>query len=124
MIDHTDVRAADQVRRQAMIAADVAHLSELFSDDMVWIHATARADTKAGLLESIGCGKTNYLAIDCRDETLRVVNDLAFLSGLAVMRAEIGGEIRDSEIRYTIIWGHCVGTWQVVHYQATYTRKS
>ncbi len=34
-----------------MIRADADKLSELFAEDMMWIHATARVDTKAGLLE-------------------------------------------------------------------------
>ncbi|HEY5855106.1 MAG TPA: nuclear transport factor 2 family protein [Aldersonia sp.] len=123
MIDQNEVRVADLARREAMIAADVPRLSELFADDMMWIHATARVDTKAGLLESIGSGKTKYLAIDISDETLRVINDLAFLSGIAVMKAEIAGNVRDIENRYTIVWQLDAGKWQVVNWQTTSVRK-
>jgi uncharacterized protein (TIGR02246 family) len=124
MIDENEVRAVDQVRREAMIRADVDQLTELFADDMMWIHATARVDTKAGLLESIRSGKTKYLAIECTDETLRVVNDLAFLSGIAVMKAEIAGNVRDIENRYTIVWRSREGQWQVVNWQSTSVRKA
>ena len=119
MIDENEVRAIDKARREAMIRADVAQLSELFADDMMWIHATARVDTKASLLESIGLGKVRYLAIDCHGETLRVINDLAFLSGVAVMKAEIGGAVRDIENRYTIVWQLVDDTWKVVNWQST-----
>jgi uncharacterized protein (TIGR02246 family) len=124
MIDHNEIRAVDKARREAMIRDDADKLSEMFADDMMWIHATARVDTKASLLESIRSGKTKYLAIDVSDETLRVINDLAFLSGVAVMKAEIGGNVRDIENRYTIVWQQASGKWQVVNWQSTSVRKA
>jgi ketosteroid isomerase-like protein len=118
------VRARDLARREAMIHADVAALSAMFADDMMWIHATARVDTKAGLLASIGSGKTKYLAIDCLDETIRSYGELAFLSGIANMKAEIAGEVRDIQNRFTIVWRRTGADWQVVNWQSTSVRKA
>ena len=124
MIDENEVHAVDKSRRDAMIAADVPRLSGLFADDMVWIHATARVDTKATLLQSIGAGKTKYLSIDVRDETLRVISDLGFLSGIAVTKAEVDGNIRDVENRYTVVWRFDAGKWQVVNWQSTFVSRT
>ena len=112
----------DRIRRDAMTKADVATLGELFADDMVWIHATARIDTKAGLLDAIGSGSTKYLSIDVTDETVRDFGDVALVGGIAAMTAEIKGETRELRNRFTIVWARRGASWQVVNWQSTSVR--
>ena len=109
----------DRIRRDAMTKADVATLGELFADDMVWIHATARVDTKDGLLDAIGSGSTKYLSIDVSDETVRDFGDVVLIGGVAVMSAEIKGETRELRSRFTIAWARRGDAWQVVNWQST-----
>jgi ketosteroid isomerase-like protein len=112
----------DRIRRDAMTKADVATLGELFADDMVWIHATARIDTKAGLLDAIGSGSTKYLSIDVTDETVRDFGDVVLVGGIAAMAAEIKGETRELRNRFTIVWVRRGVSWQVVNWQSTSVR--
>jgi ketosteroid isomerase-like protein len=112
----------DRIRRDAMTKADVATLGELFADDMVWIHATARIDTKAGLLDAIGSGSTKYLSIDVTDETVRDFGDVVLVGGIAAMSAEIKGETRELRNRFTIVWVRRGVSWQVVNWQSTSVR--
>lgn len=123
MSNESDIMALERRRRRAMTAADVATLTELFADDMLWVHATARPDTKTGLLGSISSGKTKYLAIDCSEETVRFYGDTAIVSGLANIKAEIAGEQRAIENRFTIVWARTGGAWKVVSWQSTGVRK-
>ena len=112
----------DRIRRDAMTKADVDTLGDLFADDMVWIHATARVDTKAGLLDAIGSGSTKYLSIDVSDETVRDFGDVVLVGGVAAMTAEIKGETRDLRNRFTIVWSRRGDAWQVVNWQSTSVR--
>jgi ketosteroid isomerase-like protein len=118
-----DIFALEAQRRQAMIAADVVTLSKLLADDVLWIHATARPDTKPGLLASIESKKTIYQAIDCSEETLRFYGDTAVVSGIADIKAQIAGEDRVLQNRFTIIWFRKAEGWQVVNWQSTTVRK-
>ena len=118
-----DIMALEHKRRQAMIAVDTATLAGLFADDMLWIHATARPDTKTGLLASIESRKTIYQAIDCSEETLRFYGDTAFVSGIADIKAQIAGEDRLLQNRFTIAWARIAGEWKVVNWQSTTVRK-
>ncbi|MFI1705023.1 nuclear transport factor 2 family protein [Streptomyces griseoruber] len=124
MTDATTILELDQERREAMIRADVDALAQLLADDVMWIHATARVDTKEGLLASIASGKTKYLAIDSSDETLRFHGGIAFLSAVADMKCEIAGETRDIQNRYTIVYAPAGDGWKVVNWQSTSVRKS
>jgi ketosteroid isomerase-like protein len=123
MSDESKLRDLDRTRRQAMVAADVATLTELLADSLMWVHATARTDTKAGLLQAIASGATRYLSIDVSEESYRQFGDVALLSGLAAMRLEVGGAARDLENRYTIVWHRRDADWQVVNWQSTAVRR-
>jgi ketosteroid isomerase-like protein len=112
----------DRIRRDAMTKADVATLGELFADDMVWIHATARVDTKEGLLDAIGSGSTKYLSIEVSQESVRDFGDVVLIGGVAAMTAEIKGETRELRNRFTIVWARRGDAWQVVNWQSTSVR--
>ena len=122
VMDGSTVLELDRIRRDAMTKADITTLGELFADDMVWIHATARADTKAGLLDAIGSGSTKYLSIDVTDETVRDFGDVVLVGGIAAMSAEIKGETRELRNRFTIVWARRGAAWQVVNWQSTSVR--
>jgi hypothetical protein len=123
MNDSKEIMALEHKRRQAMIDADMSVLSGLLADELLWIHATARPDTKAGLLASIGTGKTKYRSIDCSDETLRFFGDTALLSGIADIEAEIAGEDRVLQNRFTIVWARLGEQWKVINWQSTTVKK-
>ncbi|HKP42204.1 nuclear transport factor 2 family protein [Mycobacterium sp.] len=115
----------DRGRRAAMTKADVDTLSEMFADDMVWIHASARVDTKTGLLEAIANGSTKYLRIEVKDETIRSIGDVVLIGGVATMKAEIKGAVREVNNRFTVIWAvQPDGAWRVVNWQSTSVREA
>ncbi len=119
MTDPATLLELDRARRDAMIRADVPTLTAVFADDLVWIHGNGALDTKHGLLGSIGSGRTKYLAIDCADETVRFHGGLAFLSGIAAVKADLRGYILETTSRYTIVWAPDGDDWRVVSWQAT-----
>ena len=124
MTQEQTLMALEQQRRQAMIQADVPALQRLFSDSLMWIHGTGRADTKEGVIASIGSGKTKYESITCSEETVRFFGPVAAVSGVAEMHAEIAGEKRLLQNRFTILWcQQPQGDWQVVNWQSTTLRK-
>lgn len=123
MIDDEKINGLEQARRAAMLAADTTTLSDLLADDLLWIHATGSSDSKDSLLQRIGSGATKYHSIEVADETLRVVNDVALLSGHASMQLEVKGQTRPVENKFTIVWAEVDGRWQVVNWQSTSIRK-
>ena len=119
-----DIMALELQRRNAMVSADTVTLSQIFSETMVWIHGTSRADSKKGVLASIASGKTIYRAIDCYDETVRIYADTAIVSGLVNSRLDSAGEIKVLHNRFTIVWANIDNLWQVVNWQSTTVPKA
>lgn len=124
MATSEEILKLEKARCDAMTGADVAALTNLFADDMVWIHASAKVDSKAGVLNTIGSGKTKYLEIDCSEQNVRFYGDMAIVGGIADMKLNIGGEIRSLKNRFTINWRKNSGGWQVVNWQSTTVRPA
>ncbi len=119
MANTEDILQLEKTRCQAMVGADLPALTRLFADDMVWIHASANMDGKAGVLQTIGSGKTRYLEINCSEQLVRFYGDTAIVGGIADMKLESAGEVRRLKNRFTIHWLKNGSAWQVVNWQST-----
>lgn len=122
MANSEEILKLEKARCDAMIGADISTLSNLFADDMVWIHASAKADGKAGVLNTIGSGKTKYLEINCSEQNVRFYGDMAIVGGIADMKLESAGEIKNLKNRFTISWTKDDSGWKVVNWQSTTVR--
>ena len=119
MASSEEILNLEKQRCEAMIGADVPALSQLFADDMVWIHASAKVDGKPGVLNTISTGKTKYLEISCSDQNVRFYGEMAIVGGIADMKLESAGEVRSLKNRFTIHWLKKGSGWQVVNWQST-----
>jgi ketosteroid isomerase-like protein len=117
-----EILKLETARCDAMIRADVSALSDLFAEDMAWIHASAKLDGKAGVLNAIGSGKTKYLEINCSEQKVRFYGALAMVGGIADMKLESAGEIKNLKNRFIISWLNDGGSWKVVNWQSTPVR--
>ena len=122
MKNSDEILKLEKARCDAMIGADVSTLSNLFADDMVWIHASAKTDGKAGVMNTIGSGKTKYLEINNSEQNVRFYGDVAIVGGIADMQLEIAGEIRNLKNRFTISWMKDASGWKVINWQSTSVR--
>jgi ketosteroid isomerase-like protein len=106
-------------RSQALVGADAVALGELFSDELVWVHSSARVETKEAFLRTLSSGATRYLCIDLEDQVVRLNGNVAVVTGLARMRAEIRGTEKALQNRYTAVWLDERGTWRMIAWQST-----
>jgi ketosteroid isomerase-like protein len=114
-----DLASLEEQRCAAMIAADCPVLSELFADDLVWTHSSARVDTKANFLKALAAGTTRYLEIKRSDEKFRVHGNFAVITGLVEMHAVVNGSEKQLRNRYTSIWCRRNGAWKMIMWQST-----
>ena len=122
MANSDEILMMEKARCDAMIGADVSALSNLFADDMVWIHASAKLDGKAGVLDTIGSGRTRYLEINNSEQNVRFYGDVAMVGGIADMKLDSAGEIKNLKNRFTISWMKDGSGWKVINWQSTSVR--
>jgi len=113
------VLAAQDKRVALTIAADVAALGAMMTDDLTYTHSNANVDTKAAFLEAIGSGKSKYKAITFEDRRVRLHGDTAIVSGTCRTQVTSGGRDLDIKLRFTELYLKQAGGWKMALWQST-----
>ena len=115
-----EILDADERRRAALIAGDIALLDRLLSDDLIHVHASGHACGKAEYFRDL---KTwfAFLAIERSNLAVRFLGDAALLTGGMVHRVRLhdSGKIIVMDAFGSQIWVPSADGWQQVFYQAT-----
>lgn len=111
--------AAEEARRQAMLAADVSALGMLLSDTLAYTHSTGVTDSKQSYLELLAGGALRYETLEFTEPQARLLGAAGMVS--AVMRATVRkGEVRrDIASAYLAVWEHTAAGWVLQAVQAT-----
>lgn len=122
--DTTDkqVLAAEKARVAALDRSDVAALERILADDLTYVHASGRVDTKASLLAAIRSGELHYLSWQPLVLKVRVLGDTAVIDG------EYAVHVKDSRVQkdpfnvkvfFLTVYAHRNGSWQQIAWQST-----
>lgn len=111
--------ALDKKRMDAMAAKDVATLSEVLGDDLVYTHSSARLDTKASLIGNMQSGSTVYQSVVPSDVKAQDLGDAVVLTGVARIKVMSGGKPMDFGVRFTDVYAKRNGKWQMVVWHST-----
>jgi ketosteroid isomerase-like protein len=106
-------------RYQAMTAADLPVLEELFSADLVYTHSDASADSKQSYLDKLASGHFDYGVMDHPESSIVVRGDCALVFG--DMRGEvlIAGATRVLNSKCLAVWVRENGNWALLAFQPT-----
>ena len=114
-----DVIAADDRRFQAMVKQDWAVLTAGLADDLVYVHSTARVESKKEHVGNLQAGKPHYRGAAPRERTVRVRGDVALVNGVSDMHVENAGKEQRFTIRYLAVYAKSDGRWQMTAWQST-----
>ncbi len=114
-----DVAAAHDRRIAATIAADLAGLGAMMTDDLTYTHSSGVTETKAEFLEGLKTGKYVYREIVPRDRRIRVHGDAAIVSGPCHIVIEPGGKRTEIDLYFTELYVKEGGQWRMALWQAT-----
>jgi uncharacterized protein (TIGR02246 family) len=120
-----EVTRVDASRVDALLKGDLKALEELFSDDMVYIHAAGRIDSKQPYLAMLAAGNLTYVSLHY-DPPARVVAvgpDTALVTGRATIDAKNkAGQVTTRILTTTTVYVRKPTGWKVVSYQGTPTQ--
>jgi len=114
-----EVLAADDRRFQAMMKQDWPTLNAVLADDLVYVHSTARVESKGEHVGNLQSGKPHYRGIAPRDRKVRVRGDVGIVNGVSDMHVENAGKEQRFTIRYLAVYVLGVGGWQMTAWQST-----
>ena len=114
-----DVLRADDRRFEAMRKGDWAALDAALSDDLTYVHSTARQESKAEHIANLRAGKPHYRGIAPRDRKVRVLGDVGLVNGVSEMHVENAGKEQRFTIRYLAVYAKSGGQWRMAAWQST-----
>ena len=105
---------------RAMIDRDYRRLGELLSDDLVYMHSTAIAESKTEYLAAVAKGLYEYERIESTDVSVRIHGDTAVETGRVEMSVSAAGEPKTTiHLLFTLVWVKRAGRWRLQIRQAT-----
>ncbi len=119
MSAETDVLAADDRRFQAMLKQDWPALNAALADDLVYVHSTARVESKGEHVANLQAGKPSYRGATPRERTVRVRGDVGIVNGVSEMHVENAGKEQRFTIRYLAVYARNGERWQMTAWQST-----
>lgn len=114
-----DVWAAEDARRTAMLAGDIAMLDLLLSDSLIYTHSTGVKDSKKSWLAKLSSGVLLYEALEFIDPVF-ILSDATVLIA-AQMNATVvrGGQRNDLASVYLAVWIKQSVGWRLAAVQGT-----
>lgn len=118
----TDVTATEAARTAALERSDVAALDRIMADDITYVHASGKMDTKKSYLDAIRSGQLRYFSWTPKNLQVRMLGDGAVINGEYAVR------VRDSQVQQTpfdidiyilTVYAHRDGRWQQLAWQST-----
>ena len=109
----------DRQRMTAMAKKDVAALTKILSDDLIYTHSSARMDTKKSLIGAMESGATVYTSVEPSDVVAQDLGDVVVLTGVAAISVNSGGNPNSFRVRFTDVYANKGGQWQMVTWQST-----
>ncbi|WP_158931749.1 nuclear transport factor 2 family protein [Acidisphaera sp. S103] len=109
----------DRQRMTAMAKKDVATLTKILSDDLIYTHSSARMDTKQSLIGAMESGATVYTSVEPSDVVAQDLGSAVVLTGVAAISVNSGGNTNSFRVRFTDVYAEKGGQWQMVTWQST-----
>jgi ketosteroid isomerase-like protein len=110
------VLAADDLRYQAMLEADLATMDRLCSDQLSYTHSSGVRDTKAEYFAKVRSGYYDYLRIDHPVERVEVHGDTAIVVGRMTADLTVDGTPKTIDNLALAVWSRAGGEWRLLAY--------
>jgi ketosteroid isomerase-like protein len=115
-----EIRKAERALYEAMIANDGPALAALASDDLVYVHSTAVAETKDEWLAGVARGHYDYKAISSRGVKIKAYGEAAVMYGIVDMSVATGGGPDEMlHLQFVLVWAREAGRWRLTLRQTT-----
>ena len=107
------VIAAEDARIGAILAHDVDALEHLLADDLHYVHASARIDSKSTFLASLRSGRVKYHQGTLSDLAVEIRGEAAVVTGQVKWETTVENGDRIVTARFVNVWLRHGGGWKL-----------
>jgi hypothetical protein len=113
------VKAVDERRKAATVAADLGVLDEILADDLVWTHASGYSDSKSEWMAKVGSGKVKYHSFAFDETRYRAYEGAVVMNGRGSTSVYHHGGIDTFRMSVTAVYAKNGPSWQLVAMHVT-----
>jgi ketosteroid isomerase-like protein len=114
-----EIRAVEEQRYKAMVAADFATLDKLLADDLLYTHSAGDIDDKKSLVAAMRSGARTYKKMATDDTRYKVDGKLAVVTGRVSVGVERDGKPTSFQARFTAVYERAASGWRLTAWQTT-----
>jgi hypothetical protein len=117
-----DVMRTELARTKALEGDDLVALDKILGNDLRYVHASGKVDTKSTLIEAIRSGEVHYISWLAKRLNARVLGDAVVLDGEYAVRVtdrRVQPDPFDVNILILSVYVRRDGRWQQIAWQST-----
>jgi len=112
------VLTAVENMRLAMISGERAALENVASPDLTYGHSSGKLEDKAAFVESIASGKSNFVSIELKNQTVKVSGKTAIVRHELHAKTNDGGKPGEVHLGILLVWQKQGRDWKLLARQA------
>ncbi|MBS1830158.1 MAG: nuclear transport factor 2 family protein [Acidobacteria bacterium] len=121
--DRASIEQLDKNWIKAVLGKDFAALDKMYTDDIVYAHASGVVDTKATYMEKVKSGKQVYKSMEQKNVSVKLHGDSAIThSWMRVTGVNAQGPF-DDKVMMIHFWVMKNGQWRLAAHQTTRVDK-
>lgn len=117
--DEQQIRAAEDRRYAAMLAADLDTLDELCADGLSYAHSNGVRDTKAEYFGKVRAGYYDYQRIEHPVQRVEVLGNTAIVVGRMTADLLVDGVPKTIDNLALAVWARTPAGWRLLAYAPT-----
>ena len=113
------VRAADDERRSAILAADKARLDAIFSDALIYTHSSGKIDSKASYMQSLVTKATTYEKYEYLERKfIPLTPDIVLMTSHALITSRSATGRNENDLSILAVYRKENGKWRFAAWQS------
>ncbi|GAB2547476.1 nuclear transport factor 2 family protein [Rufibacter soli] len=116
--EDANVAAAVEQLKQAMISGDRQALEAITAKDLSYGHSGGKIEDKAGFVEALTSGKSDFVTIDLTNQTIQVNGKTAIVRHHLTANTNDKGVPATVKLGVLLVWQKEHGHWKLLARQA------
>ena len=116
--DETDVAAAVEKLRKAMVDGDKKELEDIVMDKLSYGHSGGHVEGKAEFVDKIVTGKSDFVTIDLSDQTIEISGNIAVVRHKLEAKTNDNGKPGDVHLLVLLVFQKDHKHWKLLARQA------
>jgi ketosteroid isomerase-like protein len=114
----TNVAAAVENLRLAMMSGERSTLENVAATDLSYGHSSGKLENKTAFVESIASGKSDFVSIEFKNQTIKVTGKTAVVRHELHAKTNDGGKPGEVHLGILLVWQKQGGSWKMLARQA------